>query len=74
MLRFMRSLSARGDSADRERFEKRQDRVRTLLRRLLRQFRPLLTVACGGTASGKQNGLPNCSWEDPFKQYILTFP
>ncbi len=74
MLRFMRSLSARGDPADRERFEKRQDRVRTLLRRLLRQFRPLLTVACGGTASGKQNGLPNCSWEDPFKQYILTFP
>jgi hypothetical protein len=33
-----------------------------------------LTVACGGSASGKQNGLPNCSWEDPFKQYILTFP
>lgn len=76
MLRFMRNLSfARGDSADRGRFEKRQDHGdRTLLRRLLRQFRPFLTMACGGTASGKHNGLPNCSWEDPFKQYILTFP
>lgn len=67
--RFMRSLPS--VLAGHEGLEKRKN---TLLLSLLRQFRPLLTVACGGTASGKENGLPNCSWESPFKRYILTFP
>lgn len=58
-----------------ERFkEKREDALDASLREVFRSFRPSLVKACGGLRSGRLNGLPNCSWESSFKQYILTFP
>ena len=34
----------------------------------------LLETKCGGSGNGDTNGLPDCSWEQEMKQYILTFP
>ena len=44
------------------------------LRTYLRSFRQVLTTVCGGSVTGKTNNLPDCSWEQSFKEYILSFP
>ncbi|KAF8903928.1 hypothetical protein CPB84DRAFT_1835794 [Gymnopilus junonius] len=54
--------------------ERREDPRAKELKTYLRQFRLQLTTNCGGTATGKTNSLPNCSWEQSFKNYILSFP
>ncbi|PPQ99264.1 hypothetical protein CVT24_009309 [Panaeolus cyanescens] len=62
-----RGLTKRWSSEQRE-------TVRDVLQEMLGQFRWVLLVICGGSADGKTNGLPECSWEEDFKNYILTFP
>lgn len=54
--------------------EEREDVLIKELRTYLRQFRLLLTAVCGGTSTGKTNALPDCSWEQSFREYILSFP
>ncbi|KAF4618259.1 hypothetical protein D9613_011607 [Agrocybe pediades] len=55
--------------------EKRQEALKNDLQVLIHGFRNVLAVVCGGDeVSGKANGLPNCSWEQAFKDYMLTFP
>ncbi len=54
--------------------ERREDILDAELRGLFREVRSFLVKACGGSPSGRLNGLPNCSWESSFKQFILTFP
>lgn len=54
--------------------EERDSQVETAVHAILHQFRSVLSRECGGTPSGKANGLPNCSWEQAFKEYILSFP
>lgn len=54
--------------------QRRANNVRSELRNILAQVGPMLEQTCGGTGHGQTNGLPWCSWEDPMKSYILTFP
>jgi len=48
--------------------------VKRQLRKIMGQVSGLLEKACGGHAFEDENALPNCSWEDAMKRYILTFP
>ncbi|KAF8636939.1 hypothetical protein AX17_003190 [Amanita inopinata Kibby_2008] len=41
---------------------------------ILGQIPSRLERICGGTGTGKTNGLRDCSWERPMKEYILSFP
>jgi len=77
MSRFMRNLVPPYDEelVENERFrEKRYDALDASLQEVFRRVRPSSLRVCGGSPSGRLNGLPNCSWESSFKQYILTFP
>ena len=49
-------------------------RVRSSLQQILKSFRERLLVLCGGSPSGLTNRLPNCSWEEDMKAFILGFP
>ncbi|KAL7277196.1 hypothetical protein ACG7TL_009044 [Trametes sanguinea] len=55
-------------------FLKRAQDVKSGLRSIMAQAHPLLGEACGADGAEETNGLPNCSWEDAMKAYILTFP
>ncbi|OCH86320.1 hypothetical protein OBBRIDRAFT_797291 [Obba rivulosa] len=50
------------------------DDMKTQLQAILRQMPNLLLDECGGSSDGKTNSLPNCSWEQDMKAYILSFP
>ncbi|KAJ3002360.1 hypothetical protein NUW54_g5885 [Trametes sanguinea] len=55
-------------------FLKRAQDVKSGLRSIMAQAHPLLGEACGADGAQETNGLPNCSWEDAMKAYILSFP
>ncbi|KAI9065219.1 hypothetical protein FKP32DRAFT_1647872 [Trametes sanguinea] len=55
-------------------FLKRAQDVKSGLRSIMAQAHPLLGEACGADGAEETNGLPNCSWEDAMKAYILSFP
>ncbi|CAL1699154.1 unnamed protein product [Somion occarium] len=48
--------------------------IRVKVQTIMAKIRPTLESVCGGSGNGETNGLPNCSWEDAMKAYILTFP
>ncbi|KAI0716844.1 hypothetical protein C8Q76DRAFT_617211 [Earliella scabrosa] len=48
--------------------------VKAGLHAIMHQMRSLLQERCGGNGEEETNGLPQCSWEDAMKEYILTFP
>ncbi|KAK7682209.1 hypothetical protein QCA50_014796 [Cerrena zonata] len=50
------------------------DDVRSQLRSIMDDLPNIMERVCGGTGSGSTNGLPDCSWTSPMKEYILTFP
>ncbi|KZT07090.1 uncharacterized protein LAESUDRAFT_699481 [Laetiporus sulphureus 93-53] len=53
---------------------KRTD-LTAVLRQILGEIDEQLLEACGGDAQDEAtNGLPDCSWENEMKEYILTFP
>ncbi|KAF7791009.1 hypothetical protein EIP86_001968 [Pleurotus ostreatoroseus] len=52
----------------------RADDVKTQFKQIMAQLEPLLLNVCGGSNNGETDGLPDCSWEDPMKAYILSFP
>lgn len=54
--------------------ERRANDVKAELRGILANIGPMLEQTCGGTGTGRTNGLPWCSWEKDMKSYILTFP
>jgi hypothetical protein len=53
---------------------KSEESVKKQFKEIMRQVSGLLEKACGGHASEDDNALPNCSWENSMKAYILTFP
>lgn len=53
---------------------KREEDMKTALRQVMKNIEPMLLQTCGGLEDGETNGLPDCSWEDAMKQYILSFP
>ena len=53
---------------------RREEDVKTQLRKILTTIEPMLLATCGGLENGETNGLPDCSWETAMKEYILTFP
>ncbi|KIL61044.1 hypothetical protein M378DRAFT_167384 [Amanita muscaria Koide BX008] len=44
------------------------------LQSILKNVTLSFEYTCGGSGTGKMNGIPNCSWEQEMKNYILTFP
>ncbi|PSR79163.1 hypothetical protein PHLCEN_2v7134 [Hermanssonia centrifuga] len=54
--------------------KKREDDIKTNLKRILAKIPSLMERTCGGSGDGETNGLSDCSWEDPMKAYILSFP
>ncbi|KDQ58393.1 hypothetical protein JAAARDRAFT_192971 [Jaapia argillacea MUCL 33604] len=48
--------------------------VKSQLQVILKSLGPQLEKMCGGNGDGTTNGLPDCSWEQATKAYILTFP
>lgn len=52
---------------------RRAQDAQTRLKQIMANVEPLLLNVCGGGDS-QTNGLPDCSWEDAMKDYILTFP
>ncbi|TCD66910.1 hypothetical protein EIP91_000749 [Steccherinum ochraceum] len=54
--------------------QKRAEDVKDELKMVMNRVDFLLETKCGGTGNGETNGLPDCSWEEAMKQYILTFP
>ncbi|TFK48965.1 hypothetical protein OE88DRAFT_1663258 [Heliocybe sulcata] len=55
-------------------FTTRTTDAQTNLKNILGEAGPLLEQACGGTGTGVTNGLPDCSWEGPMKEFILSYP
>ncbi|KAI0641562.1 hypothetical protein C8Q79DRAFT_1078055 [Trametes meyenii] len=55
-------------------FLKREQDIKNELKSILTQLRSLLGDACGANGSDETNGLPECSWEQAMKDFILTFP
>jgi hypothetical protein len=53
--------------------ERRSSHVQKTLESTFGQFGAILDGVCGGT-DGSTDSLPNCSWEQAMKEYILTFP
>ncbi|KAF9482315.1 hypothetical protein BDN70DRAFT_853562 [Pholiota conissans] len=62
------------EAEDHEHLQRREVDADQWLHPASKEFRPALAAACGGNPNAKANGLPNCSWEDSFKSYILSFP
>ena len=54
--------------------QKREEGVKKRFEGIMRQAPDLLEQACGRYPSKDENALPNCSWENTMKAYILTFP
>jgi hypothetical protein len=78
LLRFMRPFVGKDGgpepfSQDIRMRKMRQESVKRDLMALLRKFRSLLQVVCGGS-DDQTKDLSGCSWEPAFKEYILTFP
>ncbi|EIW54985.1 uncharacterized protein TRAVEDRAFT_131048 [Trametes versicolor FP-101664 SS1] len=55
-------------------FLKRADDVKSEFKSIMQQAHGLLSAACGGDGVQETNGLPECSWEEAMKEYILSFP
>ncbi|PCH35067.1 hypothetical protein WOLCODRAFT_125366 [Wolfiporia cocos MD-104 SS10] len=56
-------------------FRKRSQNAQEEFKEAMAQIGPMLEQACGGDAVDNTiNGLPECSWEQAMKEYILTFP
>ena len=53
---------------------KREDDMKSQLKKIMDSIGPMLLSTCGGLDDGETNGLPDCSWEQAMKEYILTFP
>ena len=53
---------------------KRDEDLKNQLRHIVDGIGPMLLDVCGGLDDGETNGLPDCSWEGPMKDYILSFP
>ncbi|KAA1472509.1 hypothetical protein DENSPDRAFT_838798 [Dentipellis sp. KUC8613] len=69
--RYMRS----GVDAGRDEYvKKREEDVKRGLRDIMKQIPTLLQKACGGRAADSPDGLPECSWEDTMKEFILSYP
>ncbi|KAG6864244.1 hypothetical protein C0991_011127 [Blastosporella zonata] len=56
------------------RIRRQEQAVKDKFRALMRQVSPRLEQICGGTGSGKLNGLQKCSWETRMKEFILSYP
>ncbi|KAH6897910.1 hypothetical protein BKA70DRAFT_1406607 [Coprinopsis sp. MPI-PUGE-AT-0042] len=69
-----RSILSRVLPAEDLSVEKRASHNAQVLEGIFQRIRPSLEQICGGTGTGKTNGLPYCSWEQEMKEYILTFP
>ncbi|KAI0918367.1 hypothetical protein AcW1_009729 [Taiwanofungus camphoratus] len=54
--------------------KKRSQDMKTELENIMKDIGGMLENACGGDANEDADGLPDCSWEQPMKEYILTFP
>ncbi|KAL6306311.1 hypothetical protein BKA93DRAFT_729396 [Sparassis latifolia] len=54
--------------------KKRTQDISSALQKILAKIPGLLVDACGGSADTDPSGLPDCSWEERMKEYILTFP
>ena len=54
--------------------QKRKESLQNNLRMIFDRVDPLMEMNCGGTGRGDTNGLPQCSWEDEMKQFILSYP
>jgi len=67
-------VQGRNFSHARTRETKSEESVKKQLKNIMRQASSLLETACGGPASEDEKALPNCSWEEAMKAYILTFP
>ena len=53
---------------------KREEDVKKRFGEIMSKAPDLLEEACGGYPSEDEKALPNCSWENMMKAYILTFP
>ena len=53
---------------------KREEDMKTKLQDIMHEIGSMLLQTCGGLEDGETNGLPDCSWEQAMKEYILTFP
>lgn len=53
---------------------KREEDVRKGFEEIMRQVPVLLEKACGGKPTEDASALPDCSWEEAMKAFILTFP
>ncbi|KAG6830057.1 hypothetical protein H0H87_009407 [Tephrocybe sp. NHM501043] len=56
------------------RIRRQEQAVKRKLREVMRRVSSEMEKACGGTGTGKLNGLQRCSWETRMKEFILTFP
>ncbi|THH30898.1 hypothetical protein EUX98_g3289 [Antrodiella citrinella] len=54
--------------------QKRASSMKDQIRVAMDRVTPLLELKCGGSGNGDTNGLPDCSWEEDLKKYILSFP
>ncbi|KAF5310686.1 hypothetical protein D9619_008117 [Psilocybe cf. subviscida] len=62
-------------SGNQRRLSTRNDHVKDELNDIFGQAKSILADICGGvSASDHGKDLPNCRWEQRFKQYILSFP
>ena len=53
---------------------KRDEDVGNVFKEIMMQVSDLLKKACGGRPTDDANALPNCSWEDDMKAFILSYP
>ncbi|KAI0322931.1 hypothetical protein OF83DRAFT_1160942 [Amylostereum chailletii] len=53
---------------------RREEDVKKQLREIVERIPAQLEKTCGGRATDDANALPECSWEETMKEYILTFP
>ncbi|KAH9042511.1 hypothetical protein EDB85DRAFT_1070096 [Lactarius pseudohatsudake] len=55
-------------------YMRKREEVRKGFGEIMKQVPVLLEKACGGKPTEDASGLPDCSWEEAMKAYILSFP
>ncbi|KAF8069023.1 hypothetical protein FPV67DRAFT_1561742 [Lyophyllum atratum] len=53
---------------------RQEQKMKNELREIINELPGMFLEICGGTRAGVTNGLPLCSWKEPMKAYILSFP
>lgn len=53
---------------------KREEDVGKAFKEIMRQVPDLLEQVCGGKPTEDASALPDCSWEEAMKAFILTYP